>query len=146
MASNNSDAYGILRVNVLNMLDVLKGKKRYNIPEGVTMVTVHEDYASMSLEVLLRSDEAIEGVTYTYVEGADIPLAEGVDIVTVEDLEHTSIQTDGVTEELVTVPKSEYDRLLDDEYFLTCLIACGVDNWQGYSDAWELYSEGIYEE
>ena len=23
--------------------------------------------------------------------------------------------------------------------FLECLLACGVDNWDGWSDAWQLY-------
>ncbi|GAA4879026.1 hypothetical protein GCM10023310_68930 [Paenibacillus vulneris] len=43
------------------------------------------------------------------------------------------------TTETVTISKAEYERLLDREYFLDCLEACGVDNWQGYGDAYEMY-------
>lgn len=38
-------------------------------------------------------------------------------------------------EEIVTISKEEYDTLLDAQEFLSCLEACGVDNWDGYSDA-----------
>jgi hypothetical protein len=34
---------------------------------------------------------------------------------------------------------SEIERLQDKEWFLSCLNACGVDNWGGYSDACEMY-------
>lgn len=43
--------------------------------------------------------------------------------------------------ETVTIPKSEYARLIKDSDFLDCLLACGVDNWQGYDDAVEMYEE-----
>lgn len=29
---------------------------------------------------------------------------------------------------------------------LSCLEACGVDNWQGYSDAMQMYNEAMEEE
>ena len=32
-------------------------------------------------------------------------------------------------EEMVSITKSEYERLLDRENFLGYLEACGVDNW-----------------
>lgn len=35
----------------------------------------------------------------------------------------------------------EIERLQDKEWFLNCLESCGVDNWQGYSDANEMYEE-----
>jgi len=44
-------------------------------------------------------------------------------------------------EEMVSITKSEYERLLDRENFLGCLEACGVDNWGGYGDAYEMYEE-----
>lgn len=55
----------------------------------------------------------------------------------------TNLWTGGVdiTQETVTITKAEYEDLLDEVEFLNCLRACGVDNWQGYSDA-----NGIYEE
>ncbi|TWJ39620.1 DNA polymerase III PolC-type [Bacillus paralicheniformis] len=46
------------------------------------------------------------------------------------------------------VPKSRYDALevraedyARDSAFLSCLEAAGVDNWSGYSYAWEMYEE-----
>lgn len=44
-------------------------------------------------------------------------------------------------QETVTITKAEYERLLKDSDFLGCLEACGVDNWCGYSDAWEMFDE-----
>lgn len=38
-------------------------------------------------------------------------------------------------EETVTIPKSEYDSLKDDEATLRLLEAAGVDNWEWYGDA-----------
>jgi hypothetical protein len=43
--------------------------------------------------------------------------------------------------ETVTISKEEYESLLDDQHKLECLEAAGVDNWQGYSDAMEMYRE-----
>jgi hypothetical protein len=37
--------------------------------------------------------------------------------------------------EMVSITKAEYVSLLEDSNFLSCLQACGVDNWQGYDDA-----------
>jgi hypothetical protein len=42
-------------------------------------------------------------------------------------------------EELVTIPKYEYDRLLDAERYLDALYVAGVDNWDGYNYALEIY-------
>lgn len=44
-------------------------------------------------------------------------------------------------EETVTIPKSEYDQLIKDSNFLECLRGAGVDNWDGYSFAWEMMRE-----
>lgn len=45
------------------------------------------------------------------------------------------------TEEMVTIPKSEYERLQEAEWELSCLEAAGVDNWSGYDYAMELKRE-----
>lgn len=37
--------------------------------------------------------------------------------------------------------KEEIAVLQDRVEFLNCLEACGVDNWGGYSDAWEMHQE-----
>jgi hypothetical protein len=39
-------------------------------------------------------------------------------------------------EETVTISKKKYDRLIDDSDFLACLHGCGVDNWDGYHEAY----------
>ncbi|WP_205763018.1 hypothetical protein [Aneurinibacillus aneurinilyticus] len=44
--------------------------------------------------------------------------------------------------ETVTITREEYERLLDSAEFLNCLEACGVDNWCGYSDAYEMFEKG----
>lgn len=44
-------------------------------------------------------------------------------------------------EEMVTITKQEYERLLRDSEELGCLEACGVDNWCGYGDAMEMMYE-----
>lgn len=43
--------------------------------------------------------------------------------------------------EMVTIPKGEYESLLSSSEFLSCLEACGVDNWCGYGDAIEMMEE-----
>jgi len=43
--------------------------------------------------------------------------------------------------ETVTIPKGEYYRLLEDKDYLACLETCGVDNWQGFDDAIDMFSK-----
>lgn len=42
------------------------------------------------------------------------------------------------TEQMVKITESEYERLMNDSEFLSCLRSCGVDNWGGYDDAWDM--------
>lgn len=44
-------------------------------------------------------------------------------------------------EDLVTITRDEYERLQRSEDFLSCLEACGVDNWSGYGDAQEMFED-----
>lgn len=44
-------------------------------------------------------------------------------------------------DELITITKEELNNLIERSEFLECLEACGVDNWQGYDDAWEMMNE-----
>ena len=39
----------------------------------------------------------------------------------------------------VTISEEEYEHLLDNSNKLSCLEACGVDNWGGWDDAMEMY-------
>ena len=41
------------------------------------------------------------------------------------------------TLEYVAIPKKEYEQLLRDSNFLSRLEAAGVDNWDGYTHAFE---------
>lgn len=49
-------------------------------------------------------------------------------------------------EETIVITKSEYDAMQKQLDFLDCLEACGVDNWQGYDDAWEMMENDEDEE
>lgn len=44
-------------------------------------------------------------------------------------------------EEMVTITKKQYDRLLKRDFKLECLEAGGVDNWEWYSESLEDYIE-----
>lgn len=44
---------------------------------------------------------------------------------------------------MVTITKGEYDSMQEDCDFLSCLEACGVDNWSGYDEARKMFREGI---
>lgn len=44
-------------------------------------------------------------------------------------------------EPMVEITKSDYDDLVEDARFLKCLLNAGVDNWDGYDFALDLFSE-----
>ena len=45
----------------------------------------------------------------------------------------------GENKETVTIPKSVYEELVRNSGLLSCLEACGVDNWGGWDDAMQLF-------
>ena len=45
-------------------------------------------------------------------------------------------------EETVTISKKEYEELLKDQRILDALRAVGVDNWDGWDDAMDIYHDG----
>jgi hypothetical protein len=45
--------------------------------------------------------------------------------------------------DLVQIPKNEYDELLEDSKFLAALRSAGVDNWDGYDFAIEIFESGL---
>ena len=49
-----------------------------------------------------------------------------------------AFEVEAIPEPTVEITKAEYERLLENEDFLECLEACGVDNWPGYADACEM--------
>jgi|694.fasta_scaffold01889_69 hypothetical protein len=46
----------------------------------------------------------------------------------------------------ITISKKFFEELVEDSDFLDCLRACGVDNWNGYSDARQMYNENEAED
>lgn len=44
-------------------------------------------------------------------------------------------------EKMVTIKQSRLDYLEERVEFLNCLEACGVDNWEGYGDAYQMLEE-----
>lgn len=46
-----------------------------------------------------------------------------------------------MNEETVTISKKEYQSLLEDSKWLQALENAGVDNWEGYDYARELFNE-----
>jgi hypothetical protein len=40
-----------------------------------------------------------------------------------------------MNKETVTIPKNEYDQLVEDQKFLRALRNAGVDNWEGFEYA-----------
>lgn len=46
-----------------------------------------------------------------------------------------------LTEGTVTISKEMYDELVDDQALLHCLKAVGVDNWEGYDTAMEMFED-----
>jgi len=44
-------------------------------------------------------------------------------------------------DQTVTIGAIEYSELLNDSELLECLRSCGVDNWEGWGDAMELFEE-----
>ena len=46
-----------------------------------------------------------------------------------------------MAEEIVTISKKEYDQLKSDSAFLQALMQAGVDNWDGFSYAQEIWDE-----
>lgn len=43
--------------------------------------------------------------------------------------------------ELIRDLAEENESMSEDVNFLSCLDACGVDNWSGYSEAWQMMRE-----
>lgn len=41
----------------------------------------------------------------------------------------------------VTIPQEEYEELLNNDLWVRALEEAGVDNWEGYDEAREIYRE-----
>lgn len=42
---------------------------------------------------------------------------------------------------VITVDRKMFEKIVDDSNFLDCLKACGVDNWDGYGMAKQMFNE-----
>ncbi len=42
---------------------------------------------------------------------------------------------------LITVDRKMFEKIVEDSNFLDCLKACGVDNWEGYGLAVQMFNE-----
>lgn len=43
----------------------------------------------------------------------------------------------------IEITVEEYNRLIENELFLSCLEGVGVDNWEGYDDACTFFREEL---
>jgi hypothetical protein len=50
-----------------------------------------------------------------------------------------------MSDDMVTIPMREYEQLLKDSDWLSCLEAAGVDNWEGFDVAREMWLEEGHE-
>lgn len=48
-------------------------------------------------------------------------------------------------QEMITIKKSYYDELMENDLKLSALDAAGVDNWVGYDDAMDIFQEWLDE-
>jgi hypothetical protein len=46
---------------------------------------------------------------------------------------------------MITISEEEYNKMLDRIMWLEALEAAGVDNWQGFDEACEIYKEWMQE-
>lgn len=65
------------------------------------------------------------------------------EIVGIKPYEVFKTPINGELVEIVMVTTEQYNKLNRDQDFLLCLQGCGVDNWEGYGDAVEMFEEGI---
>lgn len=49
-------------------------------------------------------------------------------------------------ERTVIVEEEVFAEMVEDQYFLSCLESCGVDNWEGYDDACRIYEKEFPDE
>lgn len=47
----------------------------------------------------------------------------------------------GLVDDTVNIPRGEYEDLLEDSLWLRMLEDAGVNNWEGYDEAFRLYDE-----
>jgi hypothetical protein len=58
-----------------------------------------------------------------------------------KDVEARKNHVSAISDEMISIKRSEYDELLEDSAFLNALRAAGVDNWDGYDYALEILEE-----
>lgn len=103
------------------------------------MINMKKISMELAVECLQKGDEIIverkDGSKYVATKDS---------FFTVETLCNANFYVESIKE--ITLPLKEYKRLLDRVEFLNCLEACGVDNWHGYGEAWQMMNEEGEEE
>lgn len=84
-------------------------------------------------ELLTSADEFATGISDA--ESNAVLLAQLTEMLDAIKAELTAAGT------TITIPSEEKESLVNACEFLGCLEACGVDNWDGYSDAREMLCE-----
>lgn len=51
-----------------------------------------------------------------------------------------------VPDDMIVIPKEEYEMLRENDRFLDALEAAGVDNWEGYSTAYQIFNGELDED
>ncbi len=51
-----------------------------------------------------------------------------------------------VGDDMIVIPKEEYEMLRENDMFLDALQSAGVDNWEGYSIAYQIFNGEITED
>lgn len=46
-----------------------------------------------------------------------------------------------MSDDMVTIPRREYEQLIKESEWLACLEAAGVDNWEGFDEARAILAE-----
>lgn len=113
----------------------------YQTGGKATQTTVLSDSEEKLEEALSKKDKdyKVENRWSRITSKREIPLSN----VLVSELSITEfLELDKISNEdngnVISVDAERYYSLLEDSEFLSCLRACGVDNWSGYGDAYEM--------
>lgn len=70
--------YGIIRIPDEVLLDILTGKATIDLlkDEDIRIIDIRENYVARSLDIVIYSDDEIEGVTYKVEVGSEVPLSK----------------------------------------------------------------------
>lgn len=67
-------------------------------------------------------------------------------IEALKEIQSSQGDVDTVDGPVIVISEKEYESLKRDALFLDCLRAVGVDNWDGYGEAWREFRKAEEEE